>query len=136
MDNVQLLPMLARLNTEFGITNIHARVKEAERFAPGECLGSALSDLVGDSGAPVNQMFRRFVQLLPGGFQESMRSIIYYCLRSDPPVLINFAWAPAYDFELTIWEAVEPKPLVSGITMLLKTRYPDDAHPMRPQSAS
>lgn len=131
MQSVQLLPMLGDLNHAFGLTNIDARVNGREGFAPGQCVGTNLADIIAKPGDATNQMFRLFVQLLPGGIRESMRSIIYYCLQSEPPVLISFAWAPAYDYELTVWEAVEPAPLISGVTLLLKTRYPDDSHPMR-----
>lgn len=131
MQNVQLLPMLGDLNHAFSLKYIDSRVKGRKGFAPGQCVGTNLANIIAEPGCDTNKMFRLFIQLLPGGIRESMRSIIYYCLQSRPPVLINFAWAPAYDYELTVWEAVEPAPLRSGITLLLKTRYPDDPHPMR-----
>ena len=67
-----------------------------------------------------------YVAMMPRGFQESLRAILHYALTSEPRVLLNFSWAPAYDFEMTIWEMPEPPPAHTGMTILLKGRYPDE----------
>jgi hypothetical protein len=39
--------------------------------------------------------------------------------------LVTFAWAPAYDWEITVWDAP------CGVTVLIKSRYPADGVPNR-----
>ena len=72
--------------------------------------------------------------MIPPSIQESLRGAIFLALSSDPPLLINWAWAPAYDYELNVWHIVEPAPAPSGITLLLRTRYPDDPRPAQAAS--
>jgi len=74
----------------------------------------------------LNGLLHAYVAMMPRGFQESLRAILHYALSSEPRVLLNFSWAPAYDFEMTIWEMTEPPPAHTGMTILLKGRYPDE----------
>ena len=62
--------------------------------------------------------------------QEALRAIIYQALSTTPPTQITFAWAAGYDFELSVWQAPDTKTSKGGITVLLKSRYPDDKHPI------
>jgi hypothetical protein len=62
--------------------------------------------------------------------REALRAIIYQALGTTPPTQITFSWAPAYDYELTIWDAPNTRRTRGGITVLLKSRYPDDKHPL------
>ena len=122
----QVLPVLAELNSGFG--GVHPRVSTAERgrFEPGNELGPALASVLNPANNELNQLLALYVSTIPRGFQEALRSIVYYALSSEPRVLLNFSWAPAYDFELTIWEMVEKEPAYSGMSIALKGRYPDD----------
>ena len=124
-----LLPILGELNAAFSKANIHQVADQSGNFAPGKPLGPALAALVTKPGSPVRPVFETYIGRMPGGFQETLRSIIHYALSTTPLTLITFAWAPSYDYELTLWQTVEPAPEQSGITVLLKSRYPDDKHP-------
>ena len=120
-----VLPVLGELNRAFGGLKPTVGPDQASAFRPGEPLSKALVRVLDLHDKDLNEVLSAYVQMLPGGFQESLRSIIHYALSSDPPVLLNFSWAPAYDFELTIWEIVEPAPARGGISIALKGRYPD-----------
>ena len=122
----QILPVLAELNSGFG--GKHPKIGPDKRmaFGPGEDLGSALVSVMNPEHEELNGLLKIYVSMMPRGFQEALRSVIHYALSSDPQVLLNFSWAPGYDFEMTIWEMVEPAPLHSGMTIALRGRYPDD----------
>jgi hypothetical protein len=62
--------------------------------------------------------------------QEALRSTIYHALSTKPPTQVTFGWAPGYDYEVTIWHAPDTKKTKGGITVLIKSRYPDDKHPL------
>ena len=42
---------------------------------------------------------------------------------------MTFAWAPGYDYEVTVWESPPTAASPGWITVLIKTRYPSDPHP-------
>ena len=62
--------------------------------------------------------------------QEAIRAVIFDALGTKPPTPITFAWAPGYDFEVSIWQAPDTRTSRGGITILIKSRYPDDNHPL------
>ncbi len=85
-------------------------------------------------GTRLYELWQDYLEQLPGSIQEAFRSIVYYALSTDPPTPITFAWAPGYDYELTIWYVPDTPPTRGGITLLLKSRYPNDPHPTSSQS--
>ena len=117
------------LNAAFGRENIRGIVGSRGAFAPGETLSKGLSSIL-DSHTPLFKALVPYVDSLPVIFQESMRSTIFYALSTAPPTQITFAWAPGYDYELTIWQAPDTSATRGGITVLLKSRYPSDPHPI------
>jgi hypothetical protein len=122
-----LLPVLGELNAAFGGGNPRVRSGECDAFAPGKPLGPALASVLDPAQAELNSLLAAYVSTMPGGFRETLRSIIHYALTSEVQVLLNFSWTPAYDWELTMCEIVEPAPYNSGIQILLKGRYPDES---------
>jgi hypothetical protein len=79
------------------------------------------------------QKLQEYLNALPIGIQESIRSAIYLALTSVPPKPMTFKWAGAYDYKIEHTETYDtyhsPKsPGVIGIT--LYGRYPDDPHPL------
>jgi hypothetical protein len=64
--------------------------------------------------------------------QESLRALVFHNLteREGGPIGMTFAWAPAYDWELGIWEAAGTPDSRGGITVLLNSRYPRDTIPV------
>ena len=120
-----LLPVLGVMNAGFGGPSPGVADHHAKAFAPGADLGQALTDVLDPGQRDLTGVLAAYVATWPGGIREQVRTIIHYALTSNPRVLLTFAWAPAYDFELTTWEIVEPAPHRSGMTVLLKGRYPD-----------
>ena len=112
---VALVSIIRRLNREFDHDRIEGFAENADAFAPGQSLDVGA---LGDNLGYVGTAFQGYLDSLPGGVRETLRSIIYYALKSDPPVPITFAWAPAYDAGVTIWEAP------CAITVLCQSRYP------------
>jgi hypothetical protein len=114
------------LNAAFSRDNIGQIVPKRELFAPGRSL---VQGVVIKEGTRLHALWVEYLGKLPGSFQEVLRSTIYYSLSTEPPTPIVFAWAPGYDYELTIWHSPDTPPTKGGITILMKSRYPSDAHP-------
>jgi hypothetical protein len=114
------------LNAAFSRDNIGQIASKRELFAPGRSLAQGV---VVKEGTRLHALWVEYLGKLPGSFQEVMRSTIYYSLSTEPPTPIVFAWAPGYDYELTIWHSPDTPPTKGGITILMKSRYPSDAHP-------
>jgi hypothetical protein len=125
MIDLEIFPVLGELNAAFGGARPTVKADQASLFAPGKPVGPALATALGQKEAQLSSLLATFISAMPGALQESLRATLHYALTAEPRSLINFAWAPSYDFELNIWEAVEPAPHPSGITILLKSRYPD-----------
>jgi hypothetical protein len=119
-----LQTVISRLNEEFGKDGIKALVAKREAFAPGTSLNEIETALFSDTEAHVYRFFREYIGRLPRSIQEAFRAVIYYALSTDPPTTITFAWAPGYDYEVTIWQVPDVHPTRGGITMLLKSPYP------------
>jgi hypothetical protein len=118
--------MLNELNHKFGKDQISALSAERDKFAPGKKLVGAL--IAG--GTPLEPAFKAYLGKLPGAIHETLRSVIHHALSTNPPTQITFAWAPGYDYEITVWQAPDTVQTKGGITLLLKSRYPDDKHPL------
>ena len=118
--------LLDHLDRKFNSDHIKETAEQAGVFAPGKPLDAGF--LV-KADTPHFKTFQGYLDKLPGSIRETLRGVMYYSLTSKPAVPINFAWAPAYDFEVTVWE------FGCGITVLLKTRYPADQTPNRTDGA-
>lgn len=114
-----LQTVLSRINLAFGRDQI-AQVA-ADAYAPGKPLGPPETAIPKDS--PLYQLWLEYVRQVPQSIQEAMRAIIYQALSSKPPTTITFAWAPAYDYELTVWQTPDTTRTKGGITILLKSPY-------------
>jgi hypothetical protein len=123
----QVLPVLGELNSGFGGKIPRIGKEKYKAFGPGEDLAKGLASVMdqGKDYDELNGLLAAYVSMMPRSHQEALRAIIYYALTSEPRVLLNFSWAPGYDFEMTIHEMVEPAPFQSGVNIALKGRYPD-----------
>jgi hypothetical protein len=120
---------LAQLNRHFGADRIRTLAAERrDHFAPGAPLD--LSFLI-EGDTPLQRAWNRHLASAPGSFREVLRGVVYYALSTEPPTPVTFAWAPGYDFEVTLWQAADTSMTRGGITVLLKSRYPDDRHPQQ-----
>jgi hypothetical protein len=115
------------LNASFHASQVEGFAKQRSAdFAPGKPLD--LSFAVGDD-AVLQRAFKGFFDKTPPSMKEALRAVIHQALTASPPTPVTFAWAPAYDYELTIWHSHDTATTRGGITVLMKSRYPADAHP-------
>ncbi|HEY8003754.1 MAG TPA: hypothetical protein VIE16_05965 [Phenylobacterium sp.] len=127
--------LVGKLNARLGKDEISNTIAAREAFAPGRPFHVALADMIAEPKTVEHRTFSAFVGRIPAGIQETLRSTIYHALGTSPPTLVTFAWAPSYDYEMTIWQAPDTAETLGGITVLIKSRYPDDRHPLA-QAAS
>jgi hypothetical protein len=99
-------------------------------WAPGRSLGEIARE-ARTAPADVLDAWARFLDTMPIAIQETIRAVGYAALSAEPPIEVTFAWAPAYDFEVTVWQAPDTRTTKGGITVLIRSRYPDDRHPER-----
>jgi hypothetical protein len=123
-----LQTILTDLNIAFGTDRIAELVAQREAFEPGKPLASGL---VVKRGSRFYKVWQQSLAALPASFQDTLQGLIRHALSTSPPTNITFAWAPGYDYELTVWQAPDTRETKGGITILVKSRYPADAHPVR-----
>jgi hypothetical protein len=121
---------LIELNAAFRESNVNDLVAKGPIFAPGQPLHDALAGLAAAPGSVEHRAFRNYLAQLPGSISEALRATIHHALSTSPPTLITFAWAPSYDYELTCWQAPDTAETKGGITVVIKSRYPSDKHPL------
>jgi hypothetical protein len=123
-----LQTLLGQLNSAFGREGIKKLAEQRELYAPGKPLATGV---VVHSKMALHKEWTKYLADIPMSMQEALRATIYHALSTKPPTQITFAWSPGYDHELTIWHAPDTKVTKGGITVLLKSRYPDDKHPVK-----
>jgi hypothetical protein len=129
-----LQTVLSRINRAFGTDQIADVATDRDAYAPGKPLGPPQIAIPKDSA--LYQLWLEYVKQVPPSIQEAMRSIIYQALSSSPPTTITFAWAPAYDYELTVWQTPDNARTKGGITILLKSPYDKTSAAPANQSAA
>jgi hypothetical protein len=108
--------ILRKLNRYFddeGVDDLRA-----EDFAPSMTLD--LGFLVDEDDPELRDAIAAYVAGIPPTIRDGLRGVMYRALTAMPRRTIVFALAPAYDYELTIWD------MACGITVLYRGRYPGD----------
>ncbi|WP_156378361.1 MULTISPECIES: hypothetical protein [unclassified Phenylobacterium] len=119
---------MSKLNASFCPGEIEKfAASNAAAFASG---GKIDADLLTPPGTVLHRALDAYLDTLPGAFHETLRGILHYALSAQPPIPVTFAWAPGYDFELNIWQAPDAAETRGGVTVLIKSRYPADKHPL------
>lgn len=118
------------LNAAFSPPAAPIQAPNPAEFAPGQPLHKALARHGAEPGTVLHRAFEAHLAKLPGAISETIRAVIHHARSANPPIHVTFAWAPAYDHEVTIWQAPDTEDTKGGITVLVKSRYPDDAHPL------
>ena len=116
------------LNVAFGADRIGE--VDPSAFAPSGDGEETLSGAFVRSGVELDAATRRYVDGWPSALQAALRATIQENLARGGRVPITFAWAPGYDYELTIWDVRDTAETAGGITVLFKSRYPSDTHPL------
>ena len=106
---------------------------DADWLAPGRSIFEAAEE----GGLFMHEGIKEFMASTPGGILESMRALLYYNLtRTDDagasldPLPMTFAWLPGYDHELTISQSENTEHTMGGITVVVRSSYPSDRHPL------
>lgn len=116
--------MTARANNILGAASINAI--DANLVAPGRNLADAAKDM----GIAQRDEEYAFLDSWPAGMKEAIRALVYSALTREPRLPVTIAWNPGYDFGLTVSEAGGTPKSVGGMTIVLQSRYPDDAIPV------
>ena len=100
----------------------HDRIGELDpaAFAEGQSLAGLLPE-----GA---ERLAFALDALPSALHEAIRAVLRDAVVRGMPVTL--AWAPGYDYKLTLWDVADTTDTHGGITLLVETRYPADAHPI------
>jgi hypothetical protein len=128
-----LQTMLGELNVHMGREKIRELAKRKEMFAPGTDpdYGFLL-----ESQPRLVSAWQSYLKEIPPAVRAGLRAVIHQALSTEPPTQVTFAWAPGYDWELNVWQAPDTRATKGGVTVLIKSRYPDDAHPISGASAA
>lgn len=119
--------MLAELNVHMGKDKIQALAARKDEFHPDK--ETDYTFLMGDNPRLV-AAWQEHLKGMPPAIRYGLRAIIHQALSTSPPTQVTFAWTPGYDFEMTVTQAPDTKSTKGGITVLVKSRYPADTHPL------
>lgn len=128
-----LQTVLSELNLAFSKEHIKELVERREEFAPSTLVEQEkplARGLIVKPGTTLHKAWVEYLNSMPNTLQEAQRAIIYHALGTKPPTQITFTWMPGYDWELTITHAPDTKATRGGITILTRSRYPGDKHPV------
>jgi hypothetical protein len=78
----------------------------------------------------------QFVSQWPSALQRAVRAVIWDNFSREARVSITFAWTPAYDYSITVYDVNDTATSRGGITVLFTSRYPDDEHPLNRSAGS
>lgn len=123
-----LQTVLSELNVHMGREKIRELAKRKDMFAPGT---DPDYGFLMEAHPQLITAWQALLKDMPLGIRTGLRAIIHHALSTSPPTQVTFAWAPNYDYEMTVWQAPDTKTTKGGITVLIKSRYPDDAHPIK-----
>jgi len=107
--------MLTRLNASFG-TGLNDL--PLELFEQGTKLSRAAAAMELDQDG-----LAAYLDRIPEGVHEAIRGAIYSALSRDQRQMVTFAWAPAFDWEVTVWDVGDTKVTRGGMTILVKSPY-------------
>jgi len=124
------------MNSAFSATAVDAPGDvDIESFRPGPetSLPDALSRL---PTAELSDTILAYIDSWPTALQRAIQAVIWENFTREARVPITFAWTPAYDYSITVYDVVDSDISRGGITVLFTSRYPADEHPLRRVSGS
>lgn len=68
-----------------------------------------------------------FLKQWPDSVLGAVLEAIKRGVSADTPTPICFSWAPDYDFNVRIWDAHSTDVSIRGMTVMLRSRYPETA---------
>jgi hypothetical protein len=73
----------------------------------------------------------RILKAQPPTIIEAQRAVVHRNLQRAEPYGMTFAWLPGYDYEVNVSESPPSGGAPGWITVIIKSRYPGDAHPVK-----
>jgi hypothetical protein len=107
--------MVERSNYKFNRENIGD--VNADWLAPGVSLAQAAQS----AGIAETDADMQYLNALPPGLQEVIRAALYSAVTRELPVTL--AWAPAFDFSVSVWDVASTVQSVGGMTLLIRGPY-------------
>lgn len=95
---------------------------------------TSLRDMMRDMDMTIEGRFDEFIGEFPPALTDGLKAAVRSASRSRKP--ITFQWSPAYDFELHIYESRDYEGSPGGVSIHVRSRYPNDPHPQGPPPAS
>src|SRR5690242_6846858 len=111
--------IIERLNVLLNRKNLEHL--DADLVAPGQSLAAAARAV----GAVTAAYEQAFIESWPSSLQEVIRAALYSAATRKPRIPVTFSWTPGYDFEVSVWEAPGTRRTIGGITIQVRSRYPD-----------
>jgi hypothetical protein len=118
--------LCSHLNKNFGPVEVDPAI--AEQLRRGERLADVARDI--DAPERLRDFLHQYLVSMPRAMEAAMTGLLVANLQENDRRPITFAWAPGYDWELTIWDVADAHTR-GGITVLLRSRYPNDPSPLR-----
>jgi hypothetical protein len=101
----------------------------AELFRPAA--GTSLSEaLQRTPNTNLSDAVVAFIDGWPTALQAALQATIHHNLTREARVPITFAWTPGYDYSVSLHDVIDTDSSRGGITVLVTSRYPTDAHPL------
>ena len=122
--------MASRLNEALGPQNIDSIAVDK--------LGSSgsLEGFLRGAGIVATDSEMGYLDGWPEGLKEVLRAALRSALSRPGRMPVTISWSPGYDYEVQVWEAPGTAASRGGMTILMRSRYPADAHPSPPQTQS
>jgi len=118
------------MNAAFSSQNIAKLAPETtQRFRPGP-RNTLVDALAAIPRSGLRGAVLEYIGGWPSAIQAAVQAAIYDNLTRQATVPITFAWTPAYDYSVTIYDVVDTDISRGGITILFTSRYPSDPHPL------
>jgi hypothetical protein len=118
---------VSSMNAAFNDRNI--RKINPEGFAPGP-RQSFTGALQAVPGLRLSKAVVEYLETWPSGIQAAIHGVLHENVSRESTVPVTFAWQPGYDFGVTIHDVHDTKTSRGGITIVVTSRYPADAHPL------
>ena len=112
--------MAERANVIFGCDNI--------KNVDAEIVNSAKNfvDLAKQLKIAVSADEVSFLETWPLCIQGCLLATVREAIAAENRIPIAVAWAPDYDYSFSIWDTRATHASTRGISVLLRSRYPDD----------
>jgi hypothetical protein len=118
---------ISSMNVAFNDRNIQKIDANAFAAGPRRPLTGAFQ---GVPGLKLSRAVIEYIETWPSALRAAVQAVIHENLTRGATVPITFAWKPGYDFAVEIYDVHDTDTSRGGITIILSSRYPADAHPL------